>query len=115
MEGVSQVLQQQGVSHHALDKSVRPEQIEGVHSPQRSFQHILEKIKTTLGPVYQDITKMSQEVNALRGKLFGKSQLTPQELLGYQIKVSEISLRTELLTKAADSALAITRKLQQNG
>lgn len=36
----------------------------------------------------------------------------PADLLLYQIQISELNMRVELLSKAADSAVAVTRKLQ---
>ena len=44
--------------------------------------------------------------------LKGSRIIKPADLLLYQIQISELNMRIELLSKAADSAVSVTRKLQ---
>lgn len=52
------------------------------------------------------------QIVRVRQALEKAKSLQPKELLLYQIQISELNMRVEMLSKAADSAVALTRKLQ---
>ena len=52
------------------------------------------------------------EIQALQQKVLNSNQLSPRDLLIYQIKVSQFGLHTELISKVAESASATMKKLQ---
>lgn len=50
----------------------------------------------------------------LQQQLINAPELNPRQLLLYQIKVGQLGLRVELISKLAESATATVRKLQGN-
>lgn len=53
-----------------------------------------------------------QQISKIKETLSSAEGMQPKDILVYQIQISELNLRVEMLSKAADSALAMTRKLQ---
>ena len=55
---------------------------------------------------------LHQELMAIQSKVLKGAALTPQELISFQIKANQFGVRVELISKVAESAMATTRKLQ---
>ncbi len=53
-----------------------------------------------------------KELDKFSQKISRSGNLTPLQILQYQIQISELNLRVELVSKAAESAAALGRKLQ---
>jgi len=80
--------------------------------PVTSFQEILNRIGKEFSPMMKDIAQLSKQMGVTKLDLSSKSLLAPQQLLSAQMRVSELQLKTELLSKVVDSALQVTKKLQ---
>jgi hypothetical protein len=52
------------------------------------------------------------QISRVRLALEKSQSIAAKDILLYQIQISELNLRVELISKAADSAVALTRKLQ---
>jgi hypothetical protein len=59
--------------------------------------------------------KAFQEILTLQTRLLGAKELSPKELIVYQVKASQFGLQVELLSKVSESIVATVRKFQQNG
>src|SRR4051812_18311221 len=53
-----------------------------------------------------------QQLDALRQSLKTQQTLSPRQLLAYQVEVNQLGLRIEMLSKVADTALTVTKRLQ---
>ena len=52
------------------------------------------------------------QIAKVKELLQSSKRIDAKNLLLYQIQISELNMRVELLSKAADSAVSLTRKLQ---
>jgi hypothetical protein len=52
-----------------------------------------------------------EHINKIRNSLANSKVIDPRLILQYQIEISQLNLRVEMLSKAADSAGAIVRKV----
>ena len=76
------------------------------------FRTIFESIAAATSKTELSIDSGLQQLSKIRASLEGGNALDARQILNYQVLVSELNLRVELLSKAADSAVALTRKLQ---
>lgn len=58
-------------------------------------------------------TRQHQELTVMQEKLSSATQLSPRELLFYQMRVGEFGLRVEMISKMSESAITTVKKLQQ--
>jgi hypothetical protein len=56
--------------------------------------------------------QLHRDVVVNRAQVLGGTSFSARELLAYQIKAGELSLRVEMLSKLADSFVGTVRKLQ---
>ncbi|MDZ4786194.1 MAG: hypothetical protein SGJ02_08975 [bacterium] len=88
------------LSSKAVAEIVAPSKVEG-----KSFGDIFNKASNTQD-IHKDLIRLT---NAM---LSGKN-LSPQELLFYQIRAGQFGLQVELLSKLGESLSATVKKLEQ--
>ena len=55
---------------------------------------------------------LEEELKNIQGQLANGHNFSPKELLLYQVKASQFGLRVELVSRVAESLVAVTKKLQ---
>ena len=76
----------------------------------KSFEKVLEGIK---GPPAKIDFDLHGEILTLQHSIFRGKELTPRDLLLYQIRVGQFNLGVELYSKLAESASATVRRFEQ--
>ena len=74
-----------------------------------SFSEVFEGIKGKLG-----LNEAHNATVGIQQQLLSQTKVSPQQLLLYQIKVHELHLRTELLSKVGETLTSSVRKLQSS-
>ena len=77
-----------------------------------SFKSLYDAIAAKQSAPGLNIDMPIAQIAKIKQALIDSKTINPKELLLYQIQISELNMRVELLSKAADSAVALTRKLQ---
>ena len=77
-----------------------------------NFKSIYEGIIKS--PEYIGLNKNSnlETISKIKMNIQNSKNVSGRELLLYQIQINEINLKIELLSKSADSAIGLVRKLQ---
>ena len=80
--------------------------------PELSFKSIYDAIATPAKGAGLSFDAPMAEIAKIKGMLQKSKVISAEDLLLYQIQISDLNMRVELLSKTADSAVAVTRKLQ---
>lgn len=54
------------------------------------------------------------QINKIKSALEGSKTLEPAKILQFQMQINELNIKVELISKAAESAASLVRKLQNN-
>lgn len=79
--------------------------VEIAPKPQVSFSEILNGTKNR---------DLHVEISQLQQQLLNNRELSPRELLLYQIKVGRMGMQVELVSKLSESLIATSRRLQSS-
>ena len=79
-----------------------------------SFRDLFDKLSTRLES--QDILGVSvhSQIQTTAKQIEAGKEMSTRELLLYQIRLGQLGLRVELLSKAAEAGLSTVRRLQQS-
>ena len=77
-----------------------------------SFKSLIDAIAAKQATLGFNFDAPLAQITKIREVLEKSKSVDSKDLLLYQIQISELNMRVELLSKAADSAVALARKLQ---
>jgi len=97
------------VSSEISSQIKTPESIPAQGKGGVAFGEVFEGIKQKLG-----LNEAHQATVGIQQKLISQTNVSPQQLLLYQIKVHELNIRTELLSKVGETLTSSVRKLQSS-
>lgn len=80
-------------------------------TPKISFKDLIQDISIRTDFGFDNSLK---HINKIQQSLINSKNLEPKQILQYQIQISELNLRVELMSKAAESAAALARKMQNS-
>ena len=72
-------------------------------------------VKSMVQPLAAPKKESFTDILAQIEKITQKKEVTPQELLGAQVKCHQYQLQVEMVSKCAEGASTTLRKLQQGG
>lgn len=78
----------------------------------KDFKDVMNGQKPNIAPVAPSVKDLFKEIQEIQKAILNGKELTGKDLIMYQIKTGQYSMRVELISKVAEAAVSTVKKFQ---
>ena len=84
----------------------------GSANVQKTFEHVRSELSPPVKPAEIFGPEMSRQIDRVAEAAISGKEISPRELLAFQIRAGQFGLRVELISKMAESGISTLKRLQ---